>query len=120
MFQGTSPHETRPETATAVRRVHIDFLKMCAIGLDHLDLGKPHRHVISKDDPEVAITLSLLQRIPAGRFFQNGFRHVSDEEPGSSEFDRSQDLQILRARRGDRVLRRHSHGPVSSCNASSC
>src|SRR5262245_14224192 len=62
------PHKLRPETATAMLRVHIEFLQMCGAWLDHLDMRKTHRGVVSQDDPEKAIALRLLQDIMARRF----------------------------------------------------
>src|SRR5262249_55846474 len=101
------PHETPPETAPAMLRVYVDFLEMCAIGLDHLDVGKTHRQVVSQDDPEVAITLSLLQHIVARRFIQNRLGCVSGQKTGSGELYGGQQPDIPVAGRGDGVSGGH-------------
>jgi hypothetical protein len=58
-------------------RMDVDLLEMSGAGLEHLDVGKSHRSIVRKGDPEVTMTSGLVQLLPAGRLGQHGLRRVA-------------------------------------------
>jgi hypothetical protein len=60
--------EERPQTAPAMRRVNVNFLQVHGIRLDPLDVRQADRGLVSENDPEMAISLSLGEGFWTGRF----------------------------------------------------
>src|SRR5262245_10443808 len=54
--------------------------QMHGVWLDHFDMCKTNRSVVSQDDPEKAVALRLLQDILARRFLLKRLRHISVKE----------------------------------------
>jgi hypothetical protein len=93
----------RSEAAAAMLGLDIDLFEMCHVAVDHLDVRKADGSVIRHNNPQLAVTLSVLERLEARRLAQDGFGGEATKQPGGCQLNRWQPNQILPARRSDCV-----------------